>query len=569
MPQFGAWLAATIVTVSESIATFLTFGATSGTLFQTVAWAVQTVITGGAMFFVGQAMMPKMALDMNSRGTTFRAPTATRKIIYGEAKVGGAILFLSEAKSPVDREHLYVILGLAGHECEEINTVYFQDEELSISTTPATAGFVTSPARYYPNGQSRATINRTMRGQVGQTLSTNFSTNTELNVGDDFDGICCLQLILAYDQNVWTSGIPSITAIVKGKKLYDPRTSNTVYSDNPALALRDYLTNTEYGMSVPLANIDDDNIIAAANVCDEQVALDTAPVTYQKRYTCNGTLDTGNSYASNIATIIGSMAGYMVYQDGRFKAFAGEWVAPTSTIGLDDLIGPISVVTKASKREAFNTVIGTYIGADSNYQPQSFPQVQNAAALSSDGEELKNELMLPLSDNAILCQRLAKIHLLRSRQELTVNLSLGLNKFAIACGDNVSLTLPSLGLKNAPFEVIEWNFGVTQGEGGPILGINVQLKQTDSSVFDWVATDGEEPAAVPDIVLTHNNTVTPPTFSLSVIQNTGEDGTVQDEIQVDITDPALDPFIYEYDIAVKETTEVNFDTTSILRDPLI
>ena len=45
----------------------------------------------------------------------------------------------------------------------------------------------------------------------------------ELNVGDDFDGICCLQLILAYDQNVWTSGIPSITAIVKGKKLYDKR----------------------------------------------------------------------------------------------------------------------------------------------------------------------------------------------------------------------------------------------------------------------------------------------------------------------------------------------------------
>ena len=65
MPQFGAWLAAKIVLVSESIATFLTLGATSGTLFTTVAWAVQTVITGGAMFFVGQAMMPKMAQDMN------------------------------------------------------------------------------------------------------------------------------------------------------------------------------------------------------------------------------------------------------------------------------------------------------------------------------------------------------------------------------------------------------------------------------------------------------------------------------------------------------------------------
>lgn len=566
MPQLGAWIAGAVTAAAEFVATAI-LGSATAKGFATVVWAVESIIVGGSLYFVGQAMMPKMAQDMNGRGTTFRAPTATRKVIYGEAKVGGAILFVAEATNPVDREHIYIVIGLAGHECEEISKVYFQDEELTISTTPGSEGFVTAPSRYYPNGQSRATISRNMRGQTGQTISTNFTSNTELNVGDDFDGICCLQLILAYDQNVYTSGMPSITALIKGKKLYDPRTGSTTFSSNPALALRDYLTNTVYGMSVPTANIDDTAISAAANVCDEQVGLDTAPVTYQNRYTCNGTIDTANSYDSNIQTILGSMAGYMVYQDGKFKAYAGEWVAPTSTIDYDDLIGPISVVTKPSKRAAYNTVVGTYIGEDSNYQPQSYPQMQDSSALSSDGEELKEELMLPLTDNAIMCQRLAKINLLRSRQELTINLSLGLSKFALACGDNVSVTLPTLGLKDSTFEVIEWNFGVTSGENGDyILGCNVQLKESSASVFNWSSTDAEDPATIPAIELTHNNNVSIPAYSLSVIQNTAQDGTVQDEIEVTITDPATDPFVYEYDIAVKELGLTNFDMTSVLRD---
>ena len=566
MPEFGAWLTSVILTAGNAVATFVTGGAVSGTAFTTISWAVQTIITGGAMYFVGQSMMPKLRDDMNSRGTTFRAPTASRKIVYGEAKVGGAILFVSEASNPTNRQHIYIVVGLAGHECEEISTVYFQDDALTISTTPSTLGFVTAPSRYYPNSSSRATINRDMRGQSGQVLSTPFSSNTELNVGDNFDGICCLQLILAYDQNVWTSGMPSITAIVRGKKVYDPRDGSTSWSDNPALILRDYLTNTIYGMSVPVANIKDTSFSAAANVCDEQVALDTAPVTYQKRYTCNGTLDTARPYSTNIQTIIGSMAGYMVYTDGAFTVFAGEYRAPTSTIGLDDLIGPISVITRPSKREVFNTVTGTYIGSDSNYQPQSFPQVQNADALSKDGEELKEDLLLPLTDNATTCQRLAKIHLLRSRQELTLNLSLGLNNFAIQCGDTVSLTLPSLGLSSALFEVIEWNFGMTSGENGPILGVNLQLKETAASVYDWSATDAELVAPIPAIVLTHSNTITPPIFNLSVIQNKAQDGTIQDEIQVNITDNPLDKFIYEYDIAVQESGSSTFDTQSVLTD---
>lgn len=63
-----------------------------------------------------------------------------------------------------------------------------------------------------------------------------------------------------------TSGFPTFKAIIQGRKLYDPRTGLTVYSDNPALALGDFITSTVYGMG---KTVDSTSLTAAANFCDE------------------------------------------------------------------------------------------------------------------------------------------------------------------------------------------------------------------------------------------------------------------------------------------------------------
>ena len=69
-----------------------------------------------------------------------------------------------------------------------------------------------------------------------------------------------------------------VTAVIKGKKVYDPRTSTTAWSDNPALCcMRDYLTSGKegtnttiynYGLSEDIESVDDDLVTIAANVCD-------------------------------------------------------------------------------------------------------------------------------------------------------------------------------------------------------------------------------------------------------------------------------------------------------------
>ena len=89
--------------------------------------------------------------------------------------------------------------------------------------------------------------------------------------------------------------MPNISAIIKGKKLYDPRKDSTssVYdsslgvsshrvdtestwewSQNPALCIRDYLTDQKYGLGESNDNMDLESIAAVADICDEQVSLD-------------------------------------------------------------------------------------------------------------------------------------------------------------------------------------------------------------------------------------------------------------------------------------------------------
>ena len=100
---------------------------------------------------------------------------------------------------------------------------------------------------------------------------------------------------------VWDKYAPTdIKAIVKGRKVYDPRlehaadgtygqdvtnASYIAYSTNPALCLADYLINDDFGMGIAVAKIDWEAIVTAADGCDVSVVI---PSGTQKRFTTNG-----------------------------------------------------------------------------------------------------------------------------------------------------------------------------------------------------------------------------------------------------------------------------------------
>jgi len=101
------------------------------------------------------------------------------------------------------------------------------------------------------------------------------STDGEWDQRHGMSGVSHIWARIKYDPDVWQGRPPNISCVVKGKKLYDPRTETFSWSDNPALCIRDYLTNTLYGCGVQASSeIDEDSFISAANLCDEVIDFD-------------------------------------------------------------------------------------------------------------------------------------------------------------------------------------------------------------------------------------------------------------------------------------------------------
>ena len=168
-----------------------------------------------------------------------------------------------------------------------------------------------------------------------------------------------------------------------------------------------------------------------------------------------------------------------------------------------------------------------------------------------------------------MAQRIAKIYLNKNLQDYTLTLPLKLTQFALEPSDTVNVTLEkSFGFKNKIFEVVSWSFGTSNGENGEmVLGVDVTLRETASSVYDWAATDETAMTESSAPTVTKIENVDAPSFSLAAITTKkADDGTLVDGCECSITDPTNNRHVVEYDVAYKKSSDSNFTEISVLRD---
>jgi hypothetical protein len=343
---------------------------------------------------------------------------------------------------------------------------------------------------------------------------------------------------MGFDAKVFSGGVPSITCTIRGKKVYDPRTTSTAWSDNPALCIRDYLTS-DYGLGEESSGIDDTLIVSEANICDQMVDG-------SKRYTCNGAFVTSVTPADILSDILTSLGGALSYSQGKWRLRAAAWSTPSLTLTEDDLRSSVNVNTRHSRRDNFNIVQGTFRGPESKWQVTDYPRVTNvtdtatsvgAASLvigdiykinslgntdwnvvagtsgvtygagdyvtvasvgtgtgtafettnayldADNGQESVLDFDLPFTDNSKEARRIARILLERNRQQLTVSAEFGLRALPLRIGDVVRLSVARFGWDEKEFEVVEWSFGLKDGLD---LTVNLALREISENVFDNV-----------------------------------------------------------------------------------
>jgi len=550
-----------VVITAASI--YFTGGAASwGTAFAGASALTAISYAGGA--YDGIDAPKSLTGEVEGRERNIKLPTQARRTIYGQNKVGGTVVFLETSD---DDKYLHMVLAIADHEVEFIpSSLYLNDANVGVAINGYDANLV---ARYVPFsfdwtlfGQPRNDspfwdgtnpLARFKYHDGTQTIAdADLVAETSADENFVLNGVAYIYARYEWDVDAYPNGIPALTTIVKGKKVFDPRDDTTAYSENPALILRDYLTS-DIGLGSTAAEIDDDAVTAAANICDETVTLESGT---EKRFEANGVIDSDKAPNTVLPRLLTSMIGECIYTDGKWVMLAGAYRSPTITLDEDDLAGSISVQTRASRRDSFNTVKGIFVSPQDNFQPTDYPEITNATYVTEDsGEKVSTELDLPFTSSNTMAQRIAKIHLERGRQQLIISYPAKLTAFVLQVGDTVMVTNARFGFSSKVFEVIEWSLAVNQGDGSTSYGVDLVLRETAAGVYTWASNEqiAFDPAP---------NTTLPSAFSTSGVGIAiSEELRIANQKAIAVITATLSGggnFREQYEVQFKKSTDTEF-----------
>lgn len=443
-----------------------------GAVVSLAAYAsVKYVVFMALSYLLNRVFAPKAKAkgsvpEAQGRQHVIRSSIEPRRVIYGTVRVAGPLIYAS--CSGERQKFLNLVIALSGHESNAITAIYFND--VLVGSLNENGSVI--------DGQyaSKVRINRFL-GTTGQPADI-FLMDEDSRWTRDHrgDGITYLSMRLEYDESVFPTGIPNVTAIVQGKRLYDPRTGLTTFSNNWALAIRDYLTS-DYGLRCDDSEIDDDSFIEAANISDELVL--TASGEYEARYTCDGTITLDMRRIDALEGLLSGGIGQLTYSQGKYKLFAAAYRTPVGSLDESDLAGGIKVRPRAERNSVFNGVRGTFVDPTQAYQVRDFPPVTNSTYQEQDGgDQIFKDIDLTFTQSIARSQRIAKIWLERSRQAMILQATFKPKAFKYSTMDNIYLSVDKLGFTNKVFTIVDWRMTT----GG---AVNMTLQEEASASYDW------------------------------------------------------------------------------------
>lgn len=509
--------AAAFLWVSPAIAEPITLSLVAIGFSQAVAAAITTAIistvVGMGLSFAASALLkpasgskqPALQQASPSRQiienkVSVRQAAASLPIIYGRTRIGGTIFF---AHAVDDDQMLLMCVALAGHECEAIDEVWLNDEVLPLNPDGSVAS-----GKY----QNYVAVTKHL-GSPDQLADADLVARSGGLWTSEHRarGVCYLAIRLWANPEIFSS-LPNFSAVVRGKNdIKDPRTGLMGYTANSALCYANYLADTMYGRGVDFdSEIDQPALIASANACDEEVPIKAGGT--EKRFQTNGALLSSLEPQEIMGRLLGAFHARSPYDGEKWRIIAGVWQAPTVHFTDADLRAGPKIATLTSRREACNKVAGTYMGPDNNWQVADFPPIASQAFKELDGGlELVRDIELPLTISASMAQRIAKIDLLKARQQIAASMPCKLTAWRAQAGDTVTWTSERYGWTAKEFEVATLRFEIyTDDDGNPAVGVALELKETHASVYDWSTDEESRVDPAPNTDLPDPFTVLPP-----------------------------------------------------------
>ena len=493
--------------------------------------------------------------EVVNRSTLIRSPISARQLVYGEVKKSGTLLYASTTSttSTSDNKFLHLVIGLASHELQSIDKVFFNDVAITLSSDIDGSGNVNTGTY---NGKARI---KTKLGTADQTADSDLvSEDSNITANHRFRGIAYIYVRLEFDADIYPNGIPNISALVKGKKLLDFRTSNTAYSTNPALVVFDYLTSSD-GMGASASEIDTTSFTSSANDCEDSITLKDSST--QNRYECHGVVSLDKKPIEIIEDILSSCVGTLTYEQGKFVLKVGKARSSVKAITEDDLAGEISVRAKPKRQDIYNQVKGVFADEDNNYVATDFPVQENTTFQTNDGETISREIQLNYTTNIAMAERIALILLNQSRQMISVNMICKPTLINLSVGDVVTLTISKLGFSSKEFLITSYTLNEN-------LTVSLTLQEYSSTVYDYNSASNQT-------TITSSNNINlpsaftvqaPTTLVLSDELRISNEGILVNVLTVSATE-SDNAFVGRYECQFKKSTDSTFIDIGIGTQP--
>ena len=247
----------------------------------------------------------------------------------------------------------------------------------------------------------------------------------------------------------YPNALPNITMIADGNRVPNVTdlTSAQAYSINPAKCIYDFMTSKTYGMGIPGFDIDTASFETARAYCDESVTIVGASgtiTTLGDRYTCNGTLNSGEAPLANLEKMLTSCNGRIVYENGKYSLKLRK-VISAETFELDEtnIVGDLNF-RRAGIDETCNSINVEYVDHDQNFTPQTitwpYPDDANPYLVEDGGMLNEMSVELPFTNNEYMAILLAAQILLETRTDVTCILTAQREALKLTVGSVVKVT---------------------------------------------------------------------------------------------------------------------------------
>jgi hypothetical protein len=531
------------------------------------------LVSLGVTLFLSWALRPKVPeiedfgtneFDDFERGILLNKQSndANIPVVYGERLIGGTRVFMET--SGTDNTYLYMAIVISEGEINSIEEIRVDDKVVTFASSLSDGTEVevgSGDSNFYKDSESLIRI-QPFFGTDGQSASSLLSTLSSWGSNHKLSGLCYLAVRFKWNQDAFT-GIPKVQAKIKGKKVVFYNSSlqaqTAAFKTNPAWCLLDYLTNDRYGKGIAISEIDLQSFYDASVVTETQVTPYSGASDINI-FDTNVALDTSQKIIDNVREILKGCRGYLPYTEGKYNLIIETTGSASITLTEDDIIGGYNL-SIPTKNERYNRVIVGFVNPDRNFQVDEvqFPPIDDSGLPSADqhstmktadgGFLLEGRFTFKTITSPYQAEEMAEIILRRSREALTLGITVSFDAYDLAIGDIVNITHSSLGFSAKGFRVV----GITFNED---FTIGLALVEYQASHYTWATKS--QVASTPSTNLPNPFAIQPPasvTLTDTLIEY--NDGTVIVALDVSIG-ASPDSFIDFYQVEYKLSTDSNF-----------